>query len=131
MLRREGYEAAVVEKWLPHLRRRLDLFGVIDILAVRARGPVLAVQATTGSNGAARLKKAVAEPRLAVWLAAGQRFEVWAWSKRGSRGKRKKWIVTRITVTEGDVTAAAKNAAPPPRLRRLILPRRLHADRKR
>ena len=46
-------------------------------VAIRAGEPVLAVQATTGPNGAARLAKAKAEPRLAIWVAAGQRFEVW------------------------------------------------------
>jgi hypothetical protein len=32
--KKRGWQAQVVEKWIPHTRRRLDLFGVIDIVAL-------------------------------------------------------------------------------------------------
>lgn len=104
-LRRDGYEAAVVEKWLPYCRRRADLFGCIDILAVKYGEPVLAVQATSAANVSSRLSKSLAEPRLRIWLGSGQRFEVWGWSKRGPRGKRKTWQLVRREVGLGDLVA--------------------------
>lgn len=85
LLRREGYLAAVAEKWNPHSRTRSDLFGFADVLAVRAGAPVLAVQATSASNHSARVRKAQALPQLRTWLSAGCAFEVWSWAKRKGR----------------------------------------------
>ena len=62
VLRREGYLAAVAEKWNPHSRTRADLFGFADVLAVRAGAPVLAVQATSAGNHAARVRLPPAPP---------------------------------------------------------------------
>ena len=79
-LRDDGWTAQVVEYWNHYARRRIDLFGCIDIVAVRV-GETLGVQATTGANGAARVAKAQESADLRIWLAAGNRFEVWAWWK--------------------------------------------------
>jgi hypothetical protein len=103
-LRLDGYTAEVVEKWIPMTRQRKDLFGVIDILAMRP-GEILGVQTTSGSNLSARLAKARAEPRLAAWLAAGGKFVVHGWAKRGKRGERKLWQVRTETITAGDMEA--------------------------
>ena len=110
--KRRGWIAQVVEKWNPHARVRQDLFGCIDIVAcvpvsypskkhplegidvfIPTEQPsyILGIQACAGSSHAARKTKALAEPRLRAWLGAGARFEVWSWSKRGPRGKRKTW----------------------------------------
>lgn len=102
--RKLGWVAQVVEKWNPHARIRQDLFGCIDIVAVtpkddRMFGRTIGIQACAGSSSAARVKKAMAEPRLKAWLDAGNFFEVWAWRKVGPRGKRKVWEV-RITQVE-------------------------------
>lgn len=104
-LRAEGYCAQAVERFCVFSRRRVDLFGVIDLVAVRAGEPVLGVQATTGSNAAARITKALAVPQLRAWLAAGAAFEVWAWSKRGPGGGRKTWQLTRRPLTLADLPA--------------------------
>jgi hypothetical protein len=104
LLRREGFSAAIVERWNPHARVRQDLFGCIDVLAVRADRPgVLGVQATTTANQAARLGKALAAPELRAWLAAGNTFEVWGWRKN-ARGR---WQVTTQPVTIEDLAARA------------------------
>ena len=48
LLRREGYIAAVVEKWLPRVNLRQDVWGFGDVLAAHPVGRVvLIVQATT------------------------------------------------------------------------------------
>lgn len=70
-----------------------DLFGVIDLVAVTPDG-ILGIQATaTSAHHAHRRTKVLAEPRLKRWLEAGGRFAIWSWSKRGERGKRKRWAV--------------------------------------
>lgn len=89
-LRREGWTCQVVERWNAFARRRIDLFGGIDIVAVK--GVItLGVQCTTQANAAARVTKLKQVPAIEAWLAAGNRLEVWGWAKRGARGQRKVW----------------------------------------
>lgn len=98
LARREGYTAAVVEHWNAHARIRQDLFGCIDVLAVR-HSRVLGIQATTKSNARARVRKALAEPRLVAWLSSGAAFEVWGWHSPMPR----RWEVLRTVLTLDDV----------------------------
>jgi hypothetical protein len=81
----------VAEKWDPHSRTRADLFGFADVLAV---------QATSASNHAARVRKAQALPALRAWLAAGCAFEVWSWRKSGRR-----WCCRRQALTPAELGA--------------------------
>ena len=98
LLRSMGYVAEVVERWVPQARVRLDFCGCIDILAVHSEHGFLGVQATSASNVSARVKKAEVEPRLDVFLAAGGKFEVWGWGKKGAKGERKLWKVRRVEI---------------------------------
>jgi hypothetical protein len=80
-LKASGWTVEKVEYWLSFGGRggvRKDLLGGIDILAVRP-GETLGVQATSKSNVSARVKKIAAEPRLKVWVEAGNALEVWGW----------------------------------------------------
>jgi hypothetical protein len=58
-----------------------DLFGCIDVLAMDANGAVTAVQATSGSNVSARVKKIMALPAWHVMRLAGWRVVVQGWRK--------------------------------------------------
>jgi len=94
-LEAQGAIVDVVEKWIPIEGHpgggvRRDLFGVIDILCIRD-SKLVAIQSTSGSNHAKRIAKAVAEPKIKAFLATSNQFQVWSWSKRGARGKRKLW----------------------------------------
>lgn len=89
-LRLLGYQCQTVESWIPHVNIRRDLFGVIDIVAVRPGFAVLGVQATSGDNHGNRIRKARAEARLRPWLKAGCTFEVWAWAKVDGRWRCRK-----------------------------------------
>jgi hypothetical protein len=101
-----GFTAQNVEKWIPHTRRRLDLFGCIDIVAVHPRCGIIGIQATSASNHAARRTKSAAEPRLRRWLKAGGRFEIWSWKKCKQRGPDNKfWQLRREELFEGDLTS--------------------------
>ena len=84
-LRDAGWLAEVVERWIPRINIRKDLFGCIDLLAIREGQPPLAIQTTTMSNRGSRIKKAGSLTAIQVWLATGSRFEVWAWRKLGNK----------------------------------------------
>lgn len=112
-LRREGFQAAVVERWLqiPGKKFRSDLWRFGDILAVHPVQKRFAIiQATSKSNIASRLVKARRQPELGVWLQAGGEFQVWGWCRIGG-----KWHVKRVAVLPGDMTEVV---ARPPRKRR-------------
>jgi hypothetical protein len=73
---------------------RVDLFGVIDIIAlieVDGYDRIFGIQCTSGS-GSSRVRKSEQEPRLKRWLGAGGLFEVWGWRKlkAGWRVKRRR-----------------------------------------
>lgn len=98
-LRADGWLCAVVERWNPYARVRQDLFGFIDLLAVRG-GLTLAVQTTTGSNVAERVRKILGLEAAEIWLQSASRsIVVHGWSKRGGRGKRKTWSCRVETIS--------------------------------
>ncbi len=103
-LRRLGYLAEVVERRLPRCFITKDLFGIIDVLAIR-EGEVLGVQCTSGSNLAARVTKALATPELRNWFAAGCAFEACGWRKSVRSGR---WELTRRPLTLDDFTDVPK-----------------------
>lgn len=100
-LRKDGWVCAVAEKWIPQTRQRADLFGGIDIVALK-EGRTLGVQATSASNVSSRVKKLVALPGMRAWIEAGNWLEVHGWAKRGKAGKRKLWqrVIHEITLDE-------------------------------
>lgn len=108
LLRKEGYVCQVVEKWNVHAGVKIDLFGCIDVVGVKADQPgVLGVQCTTRDNQAARMTKALAATALRTWLAAGNSFSVWGWGAV-LVGKQRRWQVTRRGVTLADLDGGAK-----------------------
>lgn len=86
-LRERGYTAQVVERWNPHARIRHDLFGFIDLLAIKD-GETLAVQTTSASNVAARIRKIAESEHIAAVRDAGWRIEVHGWKKNAQR----RWV---------------------------------------
>lgn len=96
-LRKDGWTAAVTERWNPHAHIRQDLFGFIDVLAIHPERGTLAIQATSGSNLSKRVAKIRAEANALIWLHAGRGYhqiEVWAWRKLKvkRRGKAIRWV---------------------------------------
>jgi hypothetical protein len=86
-LREDGWLAEVVERWIPGANIRKDLWGWVDIVALKD-GETLAVQTTSYSNMSARAKKiaeseTVSEVRKANWS-----IQVHGWHKKDSR-----WVV--------------------------------------
>lgn len=79
----------VVERWNPHARIRQDLFGFVDVLAVGPAG-VLAVQTTSATNVAARVRKIGEHDNVATVREAGIAIRVHGWAKRSGR-----WVLVR------------------------------------
>ena len=82
-LRADGYLVAIVEHWNQYAKIRQDLYGFIDLLAIR-RGEVLGVQATSRSNVSSRVAKITDHPNVAAVREAGIRIEVHGWGKMAS-----------------------------------------------
>jgi hypothetical protein len=79
-LRQAGYLVAIVEKWNPHARIRQDLFGVLDLVAIKD-GQTLGVQTTSGSNVAARVTKIAEADATPALRRAGWSLVVHGWRK--------------------------------------------------
>ena len=75
---------AIVEHWNPFAHIRQDLFGIIDLLALRD-GETLAVQTTSAANVSARVKKIADAEATADIRKAGWRILVHGWKKVGNR----------------------------------------------
>lgn len=86
MLEELGWEVADVEKWIPQAKRRVDMFGLFDLLCVKG-GSTLAVQVTSGEGGnvGSHVTKMLAEPRLGRCLEAGWLVELWGVRKAATR----------------------------------------------
>jgi hypothetical protein len=94
VLREQGYTVAIVEHWNPHARIRQDLFGFIDILAIK-KDETLAVQATA-SGVSTRLKKIMASELLPRVRDAGWKIQIWGWRKSA---KTKKYVLRILDVS--------------------------------
>lgn len=96
VMRERGYVADVVEKWIPQARKRKDLFGFIDVLCVHKErsGDVVGVQATSGSNVAARVDKIINHDNVGAVRKGGIRIFVHGWAKR-----KGKWQLREVDVS--------------------------------
>jgi hypothetical protein len=90
-LRAAGWQVAIVEHWNPFARIRQDLFGVLDLLAVRD-GVTLGVQTTSGSNVSARVRKIAESETVPALREAGWLLHVHGWRK-GANGR---WALREV-----------------------------------
>lgn len=84
LLEKEGYKVAIVERWNPHANIRQDLFGFIDLLAIR-ENETLAIQTTSYSNVSSRITKIAEHDNVEAVRKAGWRIVVHGWQKKGAR----------------------------------------------
>jgi hypothetical protein len=99
-LEHHGYRVAIVERWNAFARIRQDLYGFIDLLAMKPHHPLLAIQCTSTGNLPARVKKIQASEHYPIWLSTGCHLEAWGWAKRGERGKRKTWTLKKVVLPQ-------------------------------
>ncbi len=92
-LEADGWLVAVVEHWNPHARIRQDLFGFIDLLALRG-AETLSVQSTSATNVSTRVNKIGASPHVGIVREAGWAIHVHGWSKKQGR-----WVLREVDVS--------------------------------
>lgn len=85
MMQDQGYMVATVEYFNYYTRRKHDLFGCIDLLAI-GNGETIAIQVTSKSNMSARIKKIEASEALPEMLRSKWRILVHGWW-RGTNGR--------------------------------------------
>lgn len=106
-LRDAGWTVDITEKWNAYTRTRKDLFGCIDLVAIRY-GELAGIQTTSGP-GSSRIAKIKAEPRMVTWLEAGGTLYVHGWreivarKKDGTKAKRKRWDCRVVKLTLDDL----------------------------
>ena len=100
LLRSEGWLCQVVEQTIHagKLVFKRDLFEIGDIIAIKA-GATLLVQTTSASNYSAHLRKIFDAQHFTAICEAGWRVELHGWSKKGPRGKAKRWECRREELT--------------------------------
>ena len=82
-LRNLGYICAIVEKWNAYARKRQDMFGIIDIVALAPGRGVGGIQ-SCGTDFAGHHKKFTEEraQECIQWLETpGTFLEIWSWRK--------------------------------------------------
>lgn len=93
-MRSRGFHCAVVERWNPHAKLRVDLFGFIDILCL-GDGEVIGVQATSYQHVAERITKIQDHDNVAAVRKAGVKILVHGWKK----GKDGKYLLREVDVS--------------------------------
>lgn len=80
LLREQGYQVANVESYNAFTKRKHDLYGCIDLLAI-GNGETLAVQVTSKSNMKARINKIADADAFPEMLRSKWRVIVHGWFK--------------------------------------------------
>lgn len=105
----QDFRDAIAALFKPAPAVRKDFLGCIDILALDGLPGSLGIQACAGGDASTRAKKAAAEPLLKPWLAAGNRFQVWAWREiwvdTGAKTKAKRWRprIVCLVLVDGEI----------------------------
>ena len=106
-----GYDVGIVERYIANAWHakgrgvRKDLFGFIDLIAMRPGEGIIGVQ-STGPDYSGHNKKIVTECREKAikWLKSGGRLELWAWRKvlvkKGGKLKMYKPRIKKYTLED-------------------------------
>ncbi|MCF6766159.1 hypothetical protein L3V82_10280 [Thiotrichales bacterium 19S3-7] len=92
-LKANEYSCQVVERWCGFSKRKHDLFGIIDVLAV-GNSETLGIQITSRNNIASRIKKIADSDVINDLRKAGWRIEVWGYDKPKHR-----WRLKRVDIS--------------------------------
>ena len=86
-LRADGWFCWITEHWNSYARIRQDLWGFVDIIALKPN-QILGVQTTTASNMSARIKKIADHENVGKVRESGVMLHVHGWHMDA---KTKKW----------------------------------------
>lgn len=87
-LEASGYVVAKAEHWNAFARRKVDLFGVFDFVAV-SPSEIAGVQVTSRGNMAARRKKLINSEVYKPWLKAGGSILLIGYDKKKGKYRSK------------------------------------------
>jgi len=96
-LREQGFVVDVTERRIPYSGITKDFLGCIDALGLHPDGRVVAVQATSGDNAAARVRKITEDchAALCAMRACGWTVVVHAWRRNAAN----RWTLREIDVS--------------------------------
>lgn len=83
MLEGQGFLVGIVEHWNSFARIRQDLYGFLDLLAVR-ENEIVGVQVTSDGNVSARIKKIAAHGNISAVRKSGMAVMVHGWKKNAA-----------------------------------------------
>jgi hypothetical protein len=78
LLKKDGWLVWSVERWIPGARIRVDLFGILDQIAIKD-GEVIGLQPTSWSNVPARVKKIAESEHIGEVRKLGWQLLVFGW----------------------------------------------------
>lgn len=82
LLRDRGYVPWIVERWIAAARKRIDLYGIADLIAIHPdSGDIVVVQTTSMSNLSARIHKINEHPNVGLLRKAGIGIHCHGWRK--------------------------------------------------
>ena len=88
--RAKGYVCAIVEHWNPWVRIRQDLYGFIDVLAIKDED-IVGIQACSGTDVSKRVTKIVEHANYPL-VTKALRIVVQGWRKNAAR----KWMLREV-----------------------------------
>ena len=92
-LKAGGYVVDKAESYNAIIKRKKDLFGFIDYMAIHPiKKTILAVQTTSKSNLSTRIKKAEGLPAYWHWLRTGSKVAFHGWYKEAGMWRLKEII---------------------------------------
>lgn len=94
LLRESGWVPWIVERWNQHARIRQDMYGFVDIVAIKPN-KTLAVQTTSWSNISARKQKIIHSDLVLDVLGAGWEINIHGWRKNKKTGR---WEVKCVDI---------------------------------
>lgn len=93
-MRKRGYCAEVTERYLHVIKRRKDLYGFIDILAVK-KGEIVGIQACSATDISKRVDKIANHENVGIVRSSGMKLLVHGWRKN-SKGR---WVLREVDVS--------------------------------
>ena len=94
-LKAQGFLVWTVERWIPGANIRVDLFGILDQIAIKD-GEVIGLQPTSWSNVPARVKKIADSEHIGEVRKLGWTLHVYGWKWDA---KAKEWVHRVVDVS--------------------------------
>ena len=105
-IKKAGLDYQIVEHWNPYSKRRIDLFGIIDLLVLD--NGIVGYQ-VCGADYQPHIKKITEDEKEKTikWLNSNGRLEIWSWRKlkkvRGMKAMEWKPRIADVLIVNGEL----------------------------